>query len=338
MRAAALLLVPLLLLTASVVVIGADLAPADPNLLARYKPPHPAPASDGSRDKNKIALGKELFFDPVLSGTASTSCATCHNPGLSWGNGLPRAIGDDSKVMALKVPTLIDIYQLQRLGWDGKFRDIEAVTFAAITSTGNMNLSEKEALERVAKVPGYVTAFSEVFPGQGISQSTVEQAIAAFERTIVSGSAAFDRWVAGDRSAISSDAQRGFALFNGKAGCSSCHSGWAFTDGSFHDIGTATGNDIGRGTLFPTSQKLRYAFKTPTLRDVAHRAPYMHDGSIPDLAHVVALYNRGGIDRPSRDELIHPLGLSEQDQLDLISFLNTLTQTPLSVSMPVLPR
>ena len=144
--------------------------------------------------------------------------------------------------------------------------------------------------------------------------------------------------MAGDDAAISSSAKRGFALFNGKAHCASCHSGWAFTDGSFHDIGTATGDDIGRGALFPTSVKLRYAFKTPTLRDVARRAPYMHDGSVPDLAGVIALYNKGGIDRPSRSELIRPLGLSEQDQLDLIAFLKTLTEKPDPVSVPILPR
>jgi cytochrome c peroxidase len=337
-RTIAAMLVSLLFLTAAAAAARADVARADLDLLAKYKPPQDVPAYEDARGKSKIELGKTLFFDPVLSGTSSTSCATCHNPGLSWGDGLPRAVGDDGKVMKLRVPTLIDIYQLPRLGWDGKFRDIEAVTFAAITSFGNMNLEEKEALDRIKNIPGYVIAFNDVFPGEGITRSTAEQAIAAYERTIVSGIAPFDLWVAGDNQAVSPGAQRGFALFNGKGGCASCHSGWAFTDGSFHDIGTAKGDDIGRAALFPTSQKLRYAFKTPTLRDVAHRAPYMHDGSIPDLPSVLALYNKGGIDRPSRSELIHPLGLSEQDQLDLISFLKTLTETPRPVAVPILPR
>jgi cytochrome c peroxidase len=240
--------------------------------------------------------------------------------------------------MKLRAPTLIDIYQLSRLGWDGKFRDIEAVTFAAITSAGNMDLPEHEALARLARTPDYVVAFNTIFPNEGLTRSTVEQAIAAFERTIVSGPAPFDRWVAGQTDAISESAQRGFALFNGKANCAACHSGWAFTDGSFHDIGTAKGDDIGRGALFPTSRKLRYAFKTPTLRDVAHRAPYMHDGSVPDLAAVISLYNEGGIDRPSRSELIHPLGLSTRDQIDLISFLYTLTETSSADRQPALPH
>ena len=129
--------------------------------------------------------------------------------------------------------------------------------------------------------------------------------MATFERTIVSGEAPFDRWIKGDEKAINAAAKRGFDLFVGKAHCASCHSGWAFTDSSFHDIGTATGDDIGRGKLFPTSIKLQYAFKTPTLRDVARRAPYMHDGSDATLEAVIDLYDRGGIDRPSRSELIH---------------------------------
>jgi cytochrome c peroxidase len=316
----------------------ADKAATDSALRAKYRPPPRLPVPADAGERAKVELGKMLFFDPRLSGSSSHSCASCHDPALSWGDGKARAISDNNSVMKLRAPTLIDIYQLQRLGWDGKFRDIEAVTFAAITSSGNMNLSEQEALARVAGIPGYVVAFKSSFPNSGISRSTVEQAIATFERTIVSGPAPFDRWIAGDIDAIGASAKRGFVLFNGKANCAACHSGWAFTDGSFHDIGTAEGDDIGRGVLFPTSRKLRYAFKTPTLRDVAQRAPYMHDGSVPDLQSVIALYDKGGVDRPSRSELIHPLGLSEQEQLDLITFLNTLTGTPYVVSLPIMPH
>jgi cytochrome c peroxidase len=336
-RTAAALIISLLLADGATTV-RADTAPPDSALLARYRPPPIIPTADAPDQRDKIALGKQLFFDPILSGSSSRSCATCHDPALSWGDGKARSINDNNSAMKLRAPTLIDIYQLSRLGWDGKFRDIEAVTFAAITSAGNMDLPEHEALARLARTPDYVVAFNTIFPNEGLTRSTVEQAIAAFERTIVSGPAPFDRWVAGQTDAISESAQRGFALFNGKANCAACHSGWAFTDGSFHDIGTAKGDDIGRGALFPTSRKLRYAFKTPTLRDVAHRAPYMHDGSVPDLAAVISLYNEGGIDRPSRSELIHPLGLSTRDQIDLISFLYTLTETSSADRQPALPH
>jgi cytochrome c peroxidase len=338
MRTLAALLVLLLTAAAAPADTAAGSAPIDRDMLARYARPQIPPVRDGSHEKNKIELGKALFFDPILSGTSSQSCASCHNPALSWGDGQARAIGADNNLMQRRSPTLIDIFQLPRLGWDGKYRDIEDVTFSAITTRANMNLPEAKALERIAHVPGYVSAFNQTFPGEGLSRSTVEQAVAAYERTIVSGTAPFDRWAGGDDQAIGPGARRGFALFNGKAHCAACHSGWAFTDGSFHDIGTARGDDTGRGALFPTSIKLRYAFKTPTLRDVARRAPYMHDGSLPDLRSVLTLYNAGGIDRPSRSELIHPLGLSEQDQLDLIAFLGTLTGRPDPVLIPILPR
>jgi hypothetical protein len=139
------------------------MAQTDSELRSRYRSPQMV-VYEG-QEKKKIQLGKTLFFDPILSGTSSTSCATCHQPGLSWGNGLARAIGDDSNVMMLRVPTLIDIYQLSRLGWNGKFPNIEAVTFAAITSPANMNLPESDALARIARTPGYAQAFDERFPG-----------------------------------------------------------------------------------------------------------------------------------------------------------------------------
>ena len=145
-----------------------------------------------------------------------------------------------------------------------------------------MNLPEKVLIERLSAIPGYVDAFDAAFGEGEITRRKIELALATFERSIVSGEAPFDRWIEGDESAINDGAKRGFDLFNGKAHCASCHSGWAFTDSSFHDIGTAQDDDIGRGQLFPTSIKLRYAFKTPTLRDVARRAPYMHDGSVGD--------------------------------------------------------
>ena len=158
--------------------------------------------------------------------------------------------------------------------------------------------------------------------------------MATFEREIVSTEAPFDRWVKGDETAVSAEAKRGFDLFNTKGHCSSCHSGWTFSDGSFHDIGTAVGVNTGRGKFFPTSVKLQYAFKTPTLRDVALRAPYMHDGSVATLEAVIDLYDRGGIERPSRSELVRPLGLTDGEKSDLAAFLRSLTgdATPAPIS------
>lgn len=305
--------------------------------LEGYRRPASVPFPDNDPyTAAKSELGRELFFDPIFSDSRTRSCATCHNPSLSWADGLPHAVGAGS--MRIRSPTLIDIAWVPRLGWDGKFRNIESVAFGPITAAANMNLPEPKLIERLSAVPGYVQGFARAFPDGSINRHNIESALATYERTIVSETAPFDRWVAGDESAIDAAAKRGFELFNGKAHCAACHSGWAFTDGSFHDIGTATGEDVGRGRLFPSSKKLRYAFKTPTLRDAARRGPYMHDGSVPTLEAVLELYDKGGIDRPSRSETIVPLHLRVQEKADLVAFLGTLTETPRPVPVPILPR
>jgi cytochrome c peroxidase len=298
----------------------------------------PFPDEDNYSDA-KAALGRMLFFDPLLSNEAVRSCGSCHNPSLSWGDGLPRAIGEDQKPMAVRAPTLLDIAWIPELGWAGQFPDLESVAFMGpITSPEIMDNTEQKVIAALKAVPGYRLAFAQAFPGETISRETVSEALATFERGIVAGEAPFDRWIAGDSDAIPEAAKRGFDLFNGKAGCAECHRGWNFTDGAFYDIGSATGDDIGRGHLFANSPKLKYAFKVPTLRDVARRAPYMHDGSEPTLAAVIELYDRGGIDRPSRSELIKPLHLSAEEKTDLVAFLKTLTGAPQPFNLPELPR
>ncbi len=294
--------------------------------LSDYQRPAATPFPDSDPySAAKDALGRRLFFDPIFSNSRTISCATCHNPALSWGDGRPRAHGEGASDLAFRSPTLLDVAWMPRLGWDGKFRDLESVAFAPITASGNMNLKEETLLARLAAEPSFVAAFADAFSDGAISRRNIEQALATYERGIVSPEAPFDRWARGDENAIDEAAKRGFDLFNKKARCSGCHSGWTFSDGSFHDIGAAEGKDIGRGRLFPTSVKLQYAFKTPTLRDAAQRAPYMHNGSVPTLEAVIDLYNRGGVARPSRSELIRPLGLTDEEKSDLIAFLRTLS-------------
>jgi cytochrome c peroxidase len=294
--------------------------------LTDYQRPSTIPFPDSDPySEAKSVLGRRLFFDPVFSNSRTISCATCHNPTLSWGDGRARAHGEGAGDLAFRSPTLLDVAWMPRLGWDGKFRDLESVAFAPITASGNMNLKEETLIARLAAEPSFVAAFADAFSDGAISRRNIEQALATYERGIVSPEAPFDRWARGDENAIDEAAKRGFDLFNAKAHCSGCHGGWTFSDGSFHDIGTAEGKDIGRGRLFATSIKLQYAFKTPTLRDATRRAPYMHDGSVPTLEAVIDLYNRGGIARPSRSELIRPLGLTDGEKSDLIAFLQTLT-------------
>jgi len=298
--------------------------------------PYPA---DNPYSVEKAALGATLFFDPVLSGSRSTACVSCHQPRLAWGDGLARAIGDRQQPMTLRSPTLLDAAWIPLFGWDGRFPDLESVTFQAILSEENMDLSAHEAVERLSASPAYVRRFHAAFGPGPITGGQVQQALATYQRGIRSSPAPFDRWVDGDERAVGEAAKRGFALFEGKAGCSGCHAGWAFSNYSFQDIGSAGGDDTGRGALFPSSVSLRYAFKVPTLRDVALRAPFMHDGSIATLASVIDLYNRGGIDRPSRSPQIQPLGLTPAEKAELIDFLATLTGDPQQVVVPALsPR
>ncbi len=299
------------------------------------KIPYP---KDNPYSEAKFKLGRMLFFDPILSGSGSRSCASCHNPGLSWADAQPRAVGLMQESLTLRCPTLLGVAWIPKPGWTGRFRDLESVAMTPITSPQMMNLPEALLIERLSANPGYVAAFKDAFHDVQINRQQVEQALATFERSILPTRAPFDRWIDGDKTAINKSAERGFDLFNGKANCAACHNGWAFTDSSFHDIGAAQNDDVGRGKLFPNSVTLRYAFKTPTLRDVARRGPYMHDGSVPTLAAVVDLYDRGGIDRPSRATEIHPLGLSSVEKVDLAAFLETLTGRPDLVPSPVLPR
>ena len=163
-----------------------------------------------------------------------------------------------------------------------------------------MNQELAKLPAKLAAIEGYRQRFPAVFPGEDITVANAAKAIATYERTIVSGTAPFDRWVAGDESAISASAKRGFVLFNTKANCQACHSGWNFTDNSFRDIGLPDA-DTGRGKILDLPS-MQHAFKTPTLRDVERRAPYMHDGSVPTLLAVVEHYDHGFVQRPSLSE------------------------------------
>lgn len=193
------------------------------------------------------------------------------------------------------------------------------------------------AIGRIAAMPAYQSAFEQAFPGQAISLDTIAAAIATFERTVVSGEAPFDRWVKGDEEAVSQSAKRGFVLFNGKANCAVCHAGWRMSDDGFHDIGLPD-DDRGRAAVAPGIEQLEHAFKTPTLRNVSQRAPYMHNGTVATLAAVIDHYDTGFVRRPSLDTQMKPLGLTAEEKADLLAFLDTLTGTAAPATIPVLPH
>jgi cytochrome c peroxidase len=309
---------------------------------ARWKTKYFRPASipfpaDNQYSKDRELLGATLFFDPRLSGSRMVSCARCHNPGLSWGDGLPRGIGNHRKELARKTPTILNLAWADLLFWDGRAQSLEEQALGPIASPAEMNQPLDEMIAVVTNVFGYRVMFARAYPGELITAKTVARAIATFERTVVSDQAPFDQWVSGRESAIPEAAKRGFDLFNTKALCQKCHEGWNFTDNGFHDIGLSD-NDEGRGAQLPI-ESMHHAFKTPTLRNSDRRAPYMHNGSEQSLADVIEYYNRGGeIKRPSLDTEIVPLHLTATEKSDLLDFLATLTSNDEPVGIPTLPR
>ena len=296
----------------------------------------PFPANNAYTDA-KYALGQELFFDPRLSGPGTISCASCHNPALGWKDGLPRGVGHDARTLPRATPTVVNLAWADLLMWDGRKDGLEDQALGPITSRAEMNLAEPDLVARLSAIPGYQRAFRTAFGADKITPALVAQAIATFERTLVSNKAPFDRWIEGDETAISADAKRGFVLFNGRANCASCHSGWRLTDDGFHDIGLQSA-DPGRGAQVPDEPLLLHAFKTPTLRSVALRSPYMHDGSLATLREVVTHYDGGFVKRPSLSPEMQRLDLSARDIDDLIAFLLTLTSQDDAIPVPELPN
>jgi cytochrome c peroxidase len=297
----------------------------------------PAP-EDNQSTPDRVALGRQLFFDPRLSGNGAMSCASCHAPNRDWQDGIATAIGRDGRILARRTPTLLNAAWGFPFFWDGRADTLEQQAVMPIEAPGEMNLPHAQAAARIGAVPGYREAFALAYSGEGVTISTIGKAIAAFERTLVSGQAPFDRWIAGDERAISPQARRGFILFNTSARCSTCHSGWRFTDDGFHDIGVGA-DDEGRAAIAPGIEQLRFAFKTPTLRNIDRRGPYMHNGSLQSLEAVVAFYNMPpATNRPSLSPDLTPLHLSASEQGDLVAFLRALTSEDATEHAPALPQ
>ena len=291
---------------------------------------------DNPYSEDKERLGKTLFFDRQLSASGAFSCATCHSPSYGWEDGMALAIGHGFKRTSRHTPTILNLAWGELFFWDGRAASLEEQALGPIAAPGEMNLPLDEAEQRVRQNPTYQRLFADAFPGQDITLDTIAKAIATYERTIVSAKAPFDKWVEGDADAISPAAQRGFQLFNGKGNCSVCHAGWRFTDDGFHDVGLAS-QDKGRASILPGVPVLEHAFKTPTLRNIAQRAPYMHDGSIATLREVVDFYNDGFVKRDSLSMNIKELNLTDGEIDDIVSFLETLSSKDAPVTMPSVP-
>lgn len=307
------------------------------DMKALYKRPDtiPFPASNPYQAE-KAALGKMLFFDPRLSINQNISCATCHNPSFGWEQAMPLAVGAQNTTLGRHNPTILNLAWGKSFFWDGRAATLEEQALGPIQSEVEMNMPLDVLIARVQGIQGYQPYFNSIFT-EGITAETIAKAIATFERTVVSGPSPFDRWIEGDEAAISTSAKRGFELFNGKARCSVCHTGWNFTDDKFHDIGLPT-FDEGRFVIDPSSELNRHAFKTPGLRNISQRAPYMHNGSLANIDSVLVHYLSGGVPRPSRSAEIGFLQINMDDISDLKAFLMTLHGKDAPMSLPALPH
>ena len=309
-------------------IANAQTPPTIPQALKdQYRPAAARPIEN----KALVELGRELFSDTQLSASGKTACVSCHLPDAAWSVRDARSTNDSGKLTSRKAQTLVGIGHASSPinGWGGTNPTLEAQAKSSV-ATGSMSMRETptpvavEVIEqRFRANPAYVAKFNAALPGAPINIDTIVQAVAAFERSIEPEQAPFDRWVAGDEGAMTPAAKRGFELFNGKGLCFACHGGWRFTDDKFHDIGTTT-TDRGRGVALKDDPQMQFAFKTPTLRSVALRPPYMNNGSAATLEDVVRHYEKGGIDRPSRSPLLQPIKLTDQERGDLVAFMETL--------------
>jgi cytochrome c peroxidase len=333
-------------------------------------PPVPVPA-DNPMSPAKIELGRILFWDDRLSGDVSTPCVACHQPELGWGDGRDVSPGYPGTEHWRNSQTVLNAAYYAKLFWAGEVTSLESQAAAAATGNVAGNGDPFMMEERLRQVPDYVRRFKEVF---GVEHRTIDlawQAIAAFERTLVSEpeNVPFDRFARGDAGAVSTEAKRGLALFQGKAGCLQCHHGPLASDESYYNLGvpknptfdadplrqiTLRYQHVIRGVpeavyrtadrdlgLYYTTKRDedRGKFRTPSLRELTYTAPYMHNGVFKTLEEVVAFYNRGGGDDPRKTPLLKPLGLTASEQQDLVAFLRSLSSDrPILVERPDLPE
>jgi|SRR5215510_973750 len=285
---------------------------------------------DNPLTEEKVALGKQLYFDKRLSIDNTVACASCHNPRFGFTDGKPVSTGIKGQKGGRSAPTTINRAFSKEQFWDGRAASLEDQAKGPIANPIEMGFTPEGVVKRLRGIKGYGDQFQKVFGTADFTIDHVAKAIAAYERTILSGNSPFDKYQAGDKTALSEAAQRGLALFNGKANCFRCHTGFNFTDEGFRNIGV--GWDSGKKEFTDTAHYQvtkkegdKGAFKTPTLRNIAQTAPYMHDGSKKTLEDVVEYYGRGGTPNPYLAAEVKPLNLTVSEKKDLVAFLRSLT-------------
>jgi len=335
------------------VVVFAQLPRGIPQTLWRKRIP-----SDNPMTAEKIALGEQLYFDTRLSSSGSVSCALCHDPANAFTDQEPFSTGVSGSQGTRNAPTILNAMFSERLFWDGRAGSLEEQAKQPLTNPAEMGMGSYDlVVARVSAVPEYQKTFRRVFGKAGITIETIAKAIAAYERTQLSGNSQFDRFISGDNAAITEAQKRGWKLFSGKAKCIECHTFSAgspfFTDSNFHNTGIGFANsnfevladrarqispqvsaadlahkadfsELGRFLVTRQTADIA-AFKTPTLRDIELTRPYMHNGAFKTLLDVVKFYNQGGEKNPYLDKKMQALGLSDAEMSELVEFLRSLT-------------
>ena len=294
----------------------------------------PSPANNKTT-KEKIELGKLLYFDATLSKSGQVSCATCHDPDKGWSDGQKKAIGVFGRVGPRNSPTVLNSAFQSHQFWDGRAKSLEEQAMGPMQAHVEMDMKLDDVLKIVKSKKGYVEMFKKIYPDEELTIDTIAKAIGAFERTVISQESPFDLFAKGNTNAINADAAMGFSLFTGKAHCADCHDKFNFTDGSFHNVGLGD-DDIGRQSLKMKRKAWSHAFKTPTLRDVSKSAPYFHDGSVYTLQEAVAICGNGGRypDKYGVSDTIKNRNLNTKEIDQITEFLKALTGPNLPITVP----
>jgi cytochrome c peroxidase len=328
------------------VLLSAPAAAMDPDpvtpeqALARVFNNAPMAPAYRQASTDEVELGRALFFDPRLSSNGMISCSKCHNPGMGWRDGLPRARGLNQQVLKRRAPSLLNAGRTELFFWDGRAGSFGEAALTAIANPEEMNTPVPDAVRALSAIPGYGDRFAKTY---GTREVSPERIAAALEAFVLSATrlppSPFDRYAAGDKDALSDEAKLGLIVFAGKGRCQRCHMGANFSDGFFHNTGvkpSADGDDSGRYAVTPFKRAFR-AFKTVPLRNSALTAPYMHNGALKNLTEVVEFYNRGGDETEELDMEMKPLKLTSEEKAGLVAFLESLTNPPVSVATPILP-
>lgn len=303
------------------------------NLAAQESPPKPPLGlppvpwpPDNPYSAARVELGRYLFFDPRLSANQTVSCATCHPPEHAFAGGDPAPAGITGNKLPRRAPTLINRAYGRSQFSDGRATTLEDQIHGPMTNPDEMGGTLEIAAEAIAKIAGYAPLFERAFGDSQVTFDRITKAIASFERTILSGNSAYDRFLGGDKHALSMPAKRGLQIFERTGECSECHSGFNLTNEKFASLGIVPSEeppDLGLAAITGRHRD-DGKFKTPTLREVTHTAPYMHDGRFKTLDEVLEFYRKGGQPGPYLDSRIAPFFLDAPAKADLLAFLESL--------------